>query len=345
MLKGQTNESIIPRNYVAYKADEKISIDGKALEEAWKKASWSEDFIDIEGVVKPNYLTQMKMLWDDEYFYILAQLEEPHVWANLKQRDTIIFYNNDFEVFVDPDGDTHNYYEFEFNALNTVWDLFLTKPYTGKNKTINDFDINGLKSAVHVDGTLNDHRDEDEGWTIEIAIPWSTFKTAYFQDIVPVDQFWRVNFSRVNWNFDIVNNAYNRKKDKNGKYLHEFNWVWSPTGVINMHEPEKWAYVFFSSKQVGENIQFEVPADEKIKWELYKLYRSQLQYFEKNENWATNLALLDPKSIIVEGKTLNAQLESHSMGWNLVIKSPFSGKTLVVKQDGQFVVKEENGID
>ncbi|CEN48597.1 hypothetical protein CCAN2_1920045 [Capnocytophaga canimorsus] len=52
--------------------------------------------------------------------------------ATLKERDTVIFHNNDFEIFLDPDNDSHNYYEFEINALNTVWDLFLTKPYRGK---------------------------------------------------------------------------------------------------------------------------------------------------------------------------------------------------------------------
>ena len=162
ILNAQTNKLITPKSYVAYKTTQKLIIDGKASEHDWEKASWSEEFIDIEGVVKPKYHTQMKMLWDDQYFYILAQMEEPHVWANLKQKDTIIYYNNDFEVFVDPDGDTHNYYEFEFNALNTVWDMFLTRPYRGSNETINDFDINGLKSAIHVDGTLNNYNDEDK---------------------------------------------------------------------------------------------------------------------------------------------------------------------------------------
>lgn len=64
------------------------------------------------------------MLWDETYFYIYAEMEEPHVWGTLKERDTVIFYNNDFEVFIDATGDTHNYYELEVNALNTAWDLF-----------------------------------------------------------------------------------------------------------------------------------------------------------------------------------------------------------------------------
>ena len=56
-------------------------------------------------------------------------MEEPHVWGTLTKHDSVIFHDNDFEVFIDPNGDTLEYYEFEINALNTGWDLFLDKPY------------------------------------------------------------------------------------------------------------------------------------------------------------------------------------------------------------------------
>ncbi|MDX1365345.1 MAG: carbohydrate-binding family 9-like protein, partial [Arenibacter latericius] len=113
------NAQNVPRSYIAHKTNEPIVIDGKMDENAWKLAPWSEDYIDIEGEVTPIYRTRMKMLWDNDYLYVLAEMEEPHVWATLKQRDTVIFYNNDFEIFIDAEGDTHNYYEFEMNAHNT----------------------------------------------------------------------------------------------------------------------------------------------------------------------------------------------------------------------------------
>ena len=67
------------------------------------------------------------MVWDDKYLYFAAEIEEPHVWGTLTQHDSVIFRDNDFEVFIDPNGDTHEYYEFEMNALNTGWDLFLAQ--------------------------------------------------------------------------------------------------------------------------------------------------------------------------------------------------------------------------
>ncbi|HEX3075000.1 MAG TPA: carbohydrate-binding family 9-like protein, partial [Ignavibacteriales bacterium] len=120
-----------PKRYVCYKAEAPLIVDGNMDESAWSKTVWTDDFIDIEGEVKPNprFRTRVKMLWDEKYFYIAAEMQEPDIWAYQRNRDDIIFFDNDFEVFIDPDGDTHRYSEFEMNAVNTVWDLLLVQPY------------------------------------------------------------------------------------------------------------------------------------------------------------------------------------------------------------------------
>lgn len=59
----------------------------------------------------PRLGTRVKMLWDESALYIAAWLEEPAPWANLTLHDSIIYHDNDFEVFIDPDGDNHMYYE------------------------------------------------------------------------------------------------------------------------------------------------------------------------------------------------------------------------------------------
>jgi len=335
---SQSKKPVIPKTYVAAKTKTPIVIDGDESDASWSKADWTDLFEDIENGVKPKYATKVKMLWDETNFYILAKMEEPHVWANLKQRDTIIFYNNDFEVFVDPDNDTFNYYELEINALNTAWDLFLTKPYRESDIVVaNDWNIPGLKSAVKVNGTLNNPNDTDEGWVLEMAIPWAAYKTTFFDQNVPVDKFWRVNFSRVNWQHSIKNGTYERKKDAQGKFLPEYNWVWSAMGVINMHEPEKWGYVYFSSKD--EKDTFTIPQDEKVKWELYTLYRAQKGYFEKHKIWAKSIEDLTKTSITVDGKILKPTIENHSSGYNILVKSPFSNTTYVIRQDGKIITK------
>ncbi len=336
---AQSKKEIIPQTYVAYKTTEAIIIDGKADESVWKKAKWTNNFIDIEGDKTPKYQTNVKMLWDENYYYILAKIKEPHIWANITKRDEIIFYNNDLEVFIDPDGDTHNYYELEINALNTAWDLFISKPYREKNSPVlNDWNYTGLKSAITIDGTLNNPKDTDKSWTLEIAIPFKDLRTSYRQNNVPSDQFYRVNFSRVNWDYQLNDGKYERKKGEDGQFLHEYNWVWSPTGVVNMHLPENWGYVYFSSKEVDSNVVFSIPQDDKVKWKMYAQYRKLKNHFKKTKPGvsADKIVL---ESFGVNGKTIQSQLKTHDTGWNLIVKSPFTKKTLIIKEDGKFISK------
>jgi hypothetical protein len=116
-----------PESYICYRSATPVTPDGVLDEKVWSVVPWTDYFVDIKGSVKPapRLKTRAKLLWDDQNLYIAAELEEPHVWGNLKQRDTVVFYDNDFEVFIDPDGDTHAYYELEVNALGTAWDLLL----------------------------------------------------------------------------------------------------------------------------------------------------------------------------------------------------------------------------
>ncbi|MCY3998259.1 MAG: carbohydrate-binding family 9-like protein [Flavobacteriaceae bacterium] len=336
---AQSKQEIIPQTYVAYKTPHPIVIDGKADDLAWKKTKWTNDFIDIEGNKTPKYQTRVKMLWDNQYYYILADIKEPHVWADIEEHDAVIFYNNDFEVFIDPDGDTHNYYELEINALNTVWDLFLTKPYREATVVLNDWKFTGLISAIEVNGTLNNPQDIDRGWTVELAIPFKDLRTSYYQNNVPKDKFWRVNFSRVNWQHEITNNRYSRKKGTDGTYVNEYNWVWSPIGVINMHLPEKWGYVYFSSKVVGTLEAFSIPKDEKIKWHLYELYRAQKQYQKEHNCFASRIKDLKISNLVIDHQKINVSMQKHDMGYNLSAKSPFSNNVLIVKEDGKFFLK------
>ncbi|MBN2091892.1 carbohydrate-binding family 9-like protein, partial [candidate division KSB1 bacterium] len=162
-----------PKQYICYRTNIPLKIDGKLDENIWQQAEWTNDFVDIERDLKPKprFRTRAKMLWDNEFFYFVAELEEPDIWATLTERDAVLFYDNDFEIFIDPDGDTHEYYEFEMNAFNTVWDLLLIKPYRDGGPAVNAWDIQGMKTAVFIEGTINQPGDTDRGWTIEVAMP------------------------------------------------------------------------------------------------------------------------------------------------------------------------------
>lgn len=282
-----------PETYLCYRAGAPIQIDGKLDEADWSSVPWTNDFVDIEGDLKPKpkHRTRTKMLWDEEYFYFAAILEEPHLWATLHQRDTIIFYDDDFEIFIDPDGDGHNYAEFEMNANNTVWDMLMLWPYhlrQGPN-TIFNWNNPRLKTAVHIEGTLNNPEDIDQYWSVEIAFPWSALRELAPGKALPKsgDQ-WRVNFSRVDWNVDIKNGRYVKKKDPDsGKNFPPENWVWSPTGRVDMHRPETWGFVQFSDHSVADQqAQFTPNQEEQIKWALWQLFYQQ-QAFHEKYGWYT----------------------------------------------------------
>ena len=133
------------------------------------------------------------------------------------------------------------------NVLNTVWDLFLAEPYRDGGSGLNGYDMHGLRTAVHVDGSINDPSAENKGWSVEVVIPFSALYEYQKERRAPKNgEFYRMNFSRVQWNVDVKDNTYVKRTDENGNVLPEDNWVWAPTGVINIHYPELWAFVFFS---------------------------------------------------------------------------------------------------
>lgn len=291
-----------PEKYIIQRAAGPITIDGRLSEDSWMKAGWTEVFGDIEGPAKPRprYRTRVQMLWDDAYLYIGAYLEEPNVWATLTERDSVIFMDNDFEVFIDPDGDTHAYYELEMNALNTVWDLLLIKPYRDGGPAVHAWDIKGLKTAVHVNGTLNDPSDKDKAWTVEVAIPFSVLK-----ECIPgkperpaAGDQWRMNFSRVEYYLDVVDGKYVKAKTKGtDQPLPEDNWTWVPQGVINIHYPEMWGYVQFSDRKAGAGgDRFSDRPEEKVKWALRKIYYRERGLYDDRGSFAADLGALGLKN-------------------------------------------------
>ncbi|MFH1195131.1 MAG: carbohydrate-binding family 9-like protein [bacterium] len=304
-----------PQKYICYHVEEQIDIDGKLDESAWNKISWTNDFVDIEGPVKPNprFRTRAKMLWDKNYFYVAAELQEPDIWGTLKNRDDIIFYDNDFEIFIDPDGDTHNYVEFEMNALNTVWDLLLKQPYRDiDNAAIHGYDIKGLKSGVSINGTLNQSGDKDNCWTVEVALPWEAFKEITPTSVPPKDtDQWRVNFSRVEWKTEVVDGKYHKViNPATNKPFPEDNWVWSPQGVVNMHYPEMWGYVQFTNAlPCGEKVSFIENNIEAVKWYLRQIYYNEKIYFKINNTYTHDISKLNITADIIPGFVMPPSIE------------------------------------
>ena len=227
-----------PPVYTCHRAKKEFHLDGNINKPFWEDAPYTDEFLDIQGshMPLPRFVTRAKMLWDDENLYVAADLAGDEIWGHLTERDSVIYFDNDFEIFVDPDSDTYHYYEFEMNVLNTVWDLFLAEPYRDGGSGLNGYDMHGLRTAVHVDGSINDPSAENKGWSVEVVIPFSALYEYQKERRAPKNgEFYRMNFSRVQWNVDVKDNTYVKRTDENGNVLPEDNWVWAPTGVINIH--------------------------------------------------------------------------------------------------------------
>lgn len=282
----------VPRGYVCHYAANPPVIDGKLEEAEWTHTQWTEDFVDIEGAAKPapRFRTRARMSWDGDYLYIGAEMEEPHVWGTLTKHDSVIFYDPDFEVFIDPNADSHEYFEFEMNALNTGWDLYLAKPYKDGVKADDSWEIPGLKTAVQVQGTLNDPSDKDSGWSVEIALPWKALADKARCPAPPLEgDQWRLGFSRVEWQIEV----------KDGKYVKlpntpENNWIWSPQGVIDMHRPERWGYVQFTRKDPG-SVKFIPDASAPVRDTLQTVYYAQKSFYDSHKRWAVSFEELEFK--------------------------------------------------
>ncbi|GLE02755.1 hypothetical protein PINS_up011610 [Pythium insidiosum] len=280
-----------------------FEVDGRLDKQEWAHVPWSDAFIDIEGIErKPKEypLTRVKMMYDDEFLFVGAELMEKQIWGTILQKNATMYHENDFEVFLNPDGSRHNYYELEMNCLNTIWELVLNKPYKDGYSIQNPYNLAHVTTAVYVDGMTNSPLVECNKWSVEVVFRLS--------ELVQFDQqrhrsaqagdVWRVNFSRVQYELQIVKDdvtnglRYEKVPDRR-----EDNIVWAPTGVIDIHRPEKWGFLFFSSSDDEKNGLQELNAAmddflcEQIAIErvLDTIYYDQRTHFDKHKLYAGSL--------------------------------------------------------
>ena len=258
-------------HYVAYRTATKPQIDGRLDEYVWKNAPRSPRFKDMIYGEETIHDTRAAVLWDDEYLYIAYWIEESDLQATLTERDAPIYQNNDVEFFI---AGRDGYYEFEINSFGTIYEVLFfwedaykagnyetieglavdqpgSQPFNGvgyknhpRGPRIGFFqwDLPGLRTAVFLDGTINDSSDRDRGWTVELAIPWEGLEVLAMADkrsLPPEDHdVWRMDFSRFNQYKEAP-----PSRDPGG-------WVWSPHGTWDSHVPECFTYIHFSLDDV-----------------------------------------------------------------------------------------------
>jgi uncharacterized repeat protein (TIGR03806 family) len=159
-------------------AETPIVIDGAADDDAWKNAETVEAFHlpwlgDQARLARTS--TKARLLWDREYLFFFADMEDSDLFADVKDHDGTTWNNDVFELFFRPDRAKPGYYEFQVNALGTKFDCYFPQRASidfEKQKKLGAFHI---EAKVKLRGTLNQRDDADRGWSVEGRIPWTDF--------------------------------------------------------------------------------------------------------------------------------------------------------------------------
>ncbi len=174
-----------------------ITIDGEANEEVWARAELIDSFVIPGTKTHAKATTRVRWLWDREYLYFCAQLDDADLFADVVEHDGITWNNDVFEAFFWPSTQSDGYFEFQVNAAGTMMDLFLPDTKSGGYNQWKSSHHFGWKTFVKRTGTLNQRDDVDQGWTIEGRIPWTDFLTCGGRP--QVDESWRVTFCRYDY--------------------------------------------------------------------------------------------------------------------------------------------------
>lgn len=275
--EGRVLHEVVPHARVHRIPPGGIRVDGRLDELHWQEAerlgpflttrTASPELVLENGERIPLQGTHARLLWDERALYVAFEVADDDVWGRETHRDDPRLPGDDVvEIFVDPGGDEINYYEIEVSATNVVYDLFCYVPgppmdYNpwSMSKGLAGWDARGLESAVHVDGEIDvvENWSEvarwggDQGWSVEIAIPWENFRTTTTPQsnitigaLPPrIGEQWRVGLYRVDWARAAGPGepAYS-KDDLNRRSQYQ---AWSPTYNASFHHPPRFGVVEF----------------------------------------------------------------------------------------------------
>lgn len=215
-----------------------ITLDGKLTEPAWETAAKTGAFVNVgTGKADPSQPIQgsARVLWDQKSLYVAFEVKDKDVIGGFDKaaKDPHLWTKDTVEIMIDPDGDGDNkdYYEIQVNPQNLVFDSRFDSynaPKGGPEGPFGNQDWSAkLKSAVVIDGTLDKSDDEDKGYVVEIAIPWTSFDKAK-RTPPELGDTWRMNFYAMQNNGGVA---------------------WSPIlGKGNFHKASQFGRVLFAEK-------------------------------------------------------------------------------------------------
>lgn len=175
------------------------NIDGRLEDPVWNDAPEVKFYLPVTHA-QPESLTIGRVLWDEKYLYVGIKAHDKDVWSYFTERDSTTCFEDVLEIFLKPRTGQDSYYNFEINALGTVYDAFNMKRGAGgeDHHRWSRWNCEGLRVATGVKGTMNKPEDEDEYWTLEVAIPFASLPS--LQGRPPqAGEKWRFHLSRYDY--------------------------------------------------------------------------------------------------------------------------------------------------
>ena len=222
-------------HYTVNRADDKMRVDGRLDELAWRNAATFENFTFPWWKNGKQEQTIARMLWDDQFMYIAYECSDAWISAVQTVQDSRVYQDDCVELFTAPNPKRPlNYFNFEMNVNGAILDQHHPDG-PGKVNGAN-WNTQGLLIATTVDGTLNDDTDVDRGWILEVAIPFINFTPVTGQQCPHDGDIWHLNLNRLGG----TTNAQHSQ--------------WSPgtTAKPAFHAPDTFGRVTFSSLTTSE---------------------------------------------------------------------------------------------
>jgi hypothetical protein len=175
-----------------------ITIDGNGTEQGWGSALTSPEFATGEGSPEPVGKAIARMTWDDQNLYVFISVTDSDVFSEYKNHDDPLWKEDCVEMFIDADGNKKGYVELQVNPNNATFDSWFAGPRAAKG---DEAWTSGMQTAVVMRGTADKGGDTDQGWDVEIAVPWAAVKGR--DDAMPitippkVGDRWKLNVVRV----------------------------------------------------------------------------------------------------------------------------------------------------
>ncbi len=173
--------------------------------------------------------TAFRACWTAANLYLGFQCLDTDIWGTYLRRDDPLYDEEVVEAFLCPTGDVTRYYELEVSPRNVLFDGSVHSPDRVRTTMTVDtgWDCPGIRTAVLVEGTLDDRSDQDRWWSVEIAVPFSAFPEA---EPPRFGDEWRANFYRID-------------RADPPEFI-----AWSPTLEVppNFHVPERFGRLVFT---------------------------------------------------------------------------------------------------